>query len=165
MRIKVLSRKEVENGEALGADAVISIRGSTSRAEPDLAAALAQATRGESARLLRLKFDDVGLVTYRHLVGPSMAQIQDAVDFGKSIISGHSLFDGPVDDPLVIIQCEQGCSRSSAIALALLADHHGPGNESVAVNDLMRGEAAAPCLEVMKIDARNSAWHEEGRIS
>jgi hypothetical protein len=50
MRIKVLSWTEVENGEALSADAVISIRGSTSRAEPELAAALVQATRGESGR-------------------------------------------------------------------------------------------------------------------
>ena len=138
MRIKVLSRKEVESGEALGADGVISIRGSTSRSEPDLTAALVQATRGEIARLLRLSFDDIGLATYRHLVGPTMAQIQEAVEFGRSIVHGQNLFDGPVANPLVAIHCEHGKSRSSSIGLALLADHHGAGNEHDAVNALMR---------------------------
>ena len=140
MRVKVLSRKKVESGEAEGCDAVISIRGSTSRNEPELAAALAQATRGESARQLRLYFDDVGLPTYRHLIGPTMTQISDAVAFGRSIVHGHNLFDGPIADPLIAVHCEQGRSRSSAVALALLADHHGPGNEVAAVNELMRGD-------------------------
>ena len=52
MRIKVLSRSEVESGAAEGADGVISIRGTASGSEPELATALVQATRGESARLV-----------------------------------------------------------------------------------------------------------------
>ena len=138
MRVKVLSRAEVESGEAEGCDAVISIRGSTSRNEPQLVAALAQATRGESARQLRLLFDDVGLPTYRHLLGPTMTQISDAVAFGRSVISGHNLFDGPIADPLIAVHCEQGRSRSAAVALTLLADYHGAGNERDAVNVLLR---------------------------
>jgi len=140
MRVKVLSRREVEAGEAIGADAVISIRGSAPRTEPELAAALAQATRGESARLLRLHFDDVALPTYRHLVGPTMEQVSTAVAFGRAIISGDNLFDVAVDDPLIAVHCEHGRSRSAAIALALLADHHGVGNETAAVAELMRGD-------------------------
>jgi hypothetical protein len=54
MRVRVLSRVEVEAGGAEGADAVISIRASAESVEPDLAIALAQATEGESARFLRL---------------------------------------------------------------------------------------------------------------
>ena len=140
MRIKVLSKKEILAGEALGADGVISIRGSSSGDEPELAAALAQATRGERARLLRLAFDDIALATYRHLVGPTMTQISDAVEFGRSIVDGRNLFDGAVTDPLIVVHCEHGKSRSAAIALAVMADHLGAGAEHEAVNALMRGD-------------------------
>jgi hypothetical protein len=75
MRIRVLSRAEIEAGGAEGADAVISTRASAEAAEPDLAIALVPATGSESARLLRLSFDDIGMARYGHFVGPSMAQI------------------------------------------------------------------------------------------
>jgi len=165
MRIKVLSRKEVESGEALGADGVISIRRSTSRSEPDLTAALVQATRGETARLLRLSFDDIGLATYRHLVGPTMAQIQEAVEFGRSIIDGRTLFDGPVPDPVVAIHCEHGKSRSSAIALTLLADHHGAGAEQDAVNALMRGDVSdRMCPNSLAVNLADACLWRYGRL-
>jgi predicted protein tyrosine phosphatase len=139
MRIRVLSRVEVEAGGAEGADAVISIRGSTGAAERDLAIALTQAIGGESARLLRLSFDDIGMERYGHFVGPSMAQIIDVIEFGRCVVDGGSFFDGPsVDPPLIAIHCEHGKSRSAAIALALLADHLGDGQEREAVNMLLR---------------------------
>lgn len=139
MRIKVLSRMEVESGSADGADGVISIRGSTVGNEPELATALAQATRGESARLLRLSFDDIGIPAYGHFRGPTMSQIQDAIEFGRSIVDGRKLFDGPsAEPPLIAVHCEHGKSRSAAIALALLADHFGAGHEHDTVNELMR---------------------------
>jgi predicted protein tyrosine phosphatase len=141
MRVRVLSRVEVEAGGAEGADAVISIRASTEAVEPDLAIALAQATGGESARLLRLSFDDIGMERYRHFVGPSMAQITDAMEFGRRVIDGDSFFDGPsAGPPLIAIHCEHGKSRSAAVALALLADHLGDGRERDAVNTLLRGD-------------------------
>ena len=139
MRIRVLSRAEVESGAAEGADAVISIRGSAASSEPELATALVQATRGESARLLKLSFDDIGMPEYGHFVGPTMTQVSDAIAFGRSIVDGQHLFDGPSSTPpLIAIHCEHGKSRSSAIALALLADHIGAGREEDAVNTLMR---------------------------
>lgn len=139
MRIKVLSRSEVESGAAEGADAVISIRGSAGASEPELATALVQATRGESARLLKLSFDDIGMPEYGHFLGPTMAQIADAIAFGRSIVDGQHLFDGPsAEPPLIAIHCEHGKSRSAAVALALLADHFGVGRERDAVNALMR---------------------------
>ncbi len=141
MRIRVLSRVEVEAGGAEGADAVISIRASTDGIESDLAIALAQATKGESARLLRLSFDDIGMERYGHFVGPSMAQISDAIEFGRRVIDGSTFFDGPsIGPPLIAIHCEHGKSRSAAIALALLADHLGDGREHDAVNTLLRGD-------------------------
>jgi predicted protein tyrosine phosphatase len=141
MRVRVLSRVEVEAGGAEGADAVISIRSSTELVEPDLAIALTQATGGESARLLRLSFDDIGMERYGHFVGPSMAQITDAIEFGRRVIDGGSFFDGPsAGSPLIAIHCEYGKSRSPAVALALLADHLGDGRERDAVNTLLRGD-------------------------
>ena len=61
MRVRILSKREVEAGGAEGADAVISIRGSARPSETQLALAIAQATGGESARLLKLSFDDIGV--------------------------------------------------------------------------------------------------------
>jgi predicted protein tyrosine phosphatase len=141
MRIRVLSRAEVEAGGAEGADAVISIRASTDAAEPNLAIALVQATGGESARLLRLSFDDIGMERYGHFVGPSMAQITEVIEFGRRVVDGGSFFDGPsVGPPLIAIHCEHGKSRSAAVALALLADHLGDGQEHEAVNMLLRDD-------------------------
>ena len=88
MRVRVLSRAEVEAGGAEGAHAVISIRGSADASEPELCAALAQATGGESARLLRLSFDDIGLAQYDRFVGPTMTQITDAIEFGRCVVDG-----------------------------------------------------------------------------
>ena len=141
MRVRVLSRVEVEAGLAEAADAVISIRGSAELVERDLDIALAQATRGESARLLRLRFDDIGMERYGHFIGPSMAQIADAIEFGRRVIDGGSFFDGPSAGPaLIAIHCEHGKSRSAAIAVALLADHLGDGREREAVNTLLRSD-------------------------
>jgi predicted protein tyrosine phosphatase len=141
MRVRVLSRVEVEAGDAEGADAVISIRASTDAAEPDLATALTQATDGESARLLRLSFDDIGMERYGHFVGPNMAQITEVIEFGRRVVDGGSFFDGPsVGPPLIAIHCEHGKSRSAAVALALLADHLGDGHEHEAVNTLLRND-------------------------
>jgi predicted protein tyrosine phosphatase len=139
MRIRVLSRTEVESGGAEGADAVISIRSSANATTPDLALALAQATRGESARLLRLSFDDIATAKLGHRIGPTMLQIAEAVEFGRCVADGRHLFDGRVvGSPLIAVHCEHGKSRSAAIALALLADHFGDGREQDAVNALLR---------------------------
>ncbi len=139
MRVRVLSR--VEAGGAEGADAVISIRGTDRVSEPQLAAALTQASRGESARLLKLSFDDISMPHYGHFIGPTMDQIADVLEFGRSITRGQAPFDGPVPvQRLVAVHCEHGKSRSAAIALALLADHYGHGREHEAVNALLRDD-------------------------
>jgi predicted protein tyrosine phosphatase len=138
MRVKVLSRREVEAGGAEGADAVISIRPTATEKEPGLALALAQAIRGESARLLRLCFDDIGVAAHGRHVGPTMDQVRDAIQFARSIVEGRSLFDGPSPDPLIVVHCEQSKSRSAALAIALLADQLGFGRERDAVSAVLR---------------------------
>ena len=140
MRLRILSRTEVEAGGAEGADAVISIRGVADGNEPELALAIAQATGGESARLLKLSFDDIGMAKYGHFVGPTVHDISEVVEFGRQIADGRYLFDGPSADPLIVVHCEHGKSRSAAIALALLADHFGDGFEADAVNNLLRAD-------------------------
>jgi predicted protein tyrosine phosphatase len=137
MRVKALSRAEVETGGAEGADAVITIRPTAAGTESDLMLAPALSTRGECARLLKLVFDDVGVPTYGQLIGPTVDQVSNAIRFGRSIADGRNLFDGPAADPLIAVHCEFGRSRSAAIALALLADHFGAGNQRGAVSALM----------------------------
>jgi predicted protein tyrosine phosphatase len=140
MRVRILSRTEVETGYADGADALISIRGLADGNEPQLALAIAQAIKGESARLLKLSFDDIGMAEYGHFVGPTMDQVIDVIEFGRQIADGRYLFDGPSSDPLIVIHCEHGKSRSAAVALALLADHLGDGFELDSVNCLLRAD-------------------------
>ncbi|MCB8878028.1 hypothetical protein [Acidisoma silvae] len=139
MRIKILSRSEVENGAAEGADAVISIQGAHAATNRQLDLALAQVTGNESARLLKLRFDDIGVPRYRRAVGPTMQQIDAAIAFGRLVRSGADFFDGPpAAPPTIAVHCEYGRSRSAAIGLALLADFLGDGREQAAVNALLR---------------------------
>ncbi len=141
MRIRVLSRAEVEDGGTEGASGIISIRSPTRSADGNLAVALAQATQGESARLLKLSFDDIGMERYGQFVGPTMGHIAEAIEFGRQVIDGRGFFDGPNDEPpLIAVHCEHGKSPSGAIALALLADHLGEGREYDAVNMLLRDD-------------------------
>jgi predicted protein tyrosine phosphatase len=140
MRVRILSRTEVEAGGAEGAEALISIRGVADRDGPLLTLAIAQATGGESARLLKLSYDDIGMIQYGHFVGPTISEISEIIEFGRQIVDGRYLFDGPNSNPLIVIQCEHGKSRSAAIALALLADHLGDGFEVDAVNSLLRAD-------------------------
>jgi predicted protein tyrosine phosphatase len=140
MKVRVLSRLEVEAGAAEGADAIISIRGTSHGSGRTLDLALRQASRGESARLQRLIFDDIGIAALDHLVGPSMAEVANAIEFGRNVADGRIFFDGPVAQPTIAVHCEHGKSRSAAIALALVADHLGDGREYDAVNVLLRDD-------------------------
>jgi predicted protein tyrosine phosphatase len=129
MRVVVLSRAAIEAGAAHGADAVISIRSTTIEPEPALDQALAALGEGDG-RLLRLRFDDIGMASYRHFIGPTAAQIAEAISFGRAVRQR-------VAAPQIVVHCEFGRSRSAAIALALLADRVGTGGEQDAVAELL----------------------------
>jgi predicted protein tyrosine phosphatase len=166
MRVTVLSNAEIEAGGAEGAHAIISLCGSTDISRPELSTALIQATGGESARLLRLCFDDLGMEQFAHFRGPTMAQISDAIDFGRSVADGRDFFDGPiVGPPLVAVHSEHGRSRSSAIALALLADYFGSRHESEAVNTLLRSDLEdRMCPNPMVVDLTDSCLFRYGHL-
>lgn len=134
MRVLVLSRRQVEDGAAQGADAVVSVRGTAARGLGTLDEALAQAVLGDCGAVLRLALDDIGVPALGPLRGPTQAQVDEAVDFGRALRSA-------MPDPLVAVHCELGRSRSSALALALLADALGPGGEGEAVRRVLRLDA------------------------
>jgi len=82
-----------------------------------------------------------GMERYGHFVGPSMAQISEVTEFGRRVVDGSRFFNGPrVGSPLIAVHCEHGKSRSASVALALLANHLGDGQEHEAVNMLLRDD-------------------------
>lgn len=128
------------SGVAEGTDAIISIRGPTDAAGTELAVAFAQATGNESARLLRLSFDDIGIAQQGDLTGPSMAQITDAIEFGRSVADGQSFYDGSLGREATIpVHCEQEKWLSRHCSCTV-ADHFGNGREQDAVNALLRND-------------------------
>lgn len=134
MRLLVLTRRQVEDGAAEGADAVISIRGHNARNTKTLDAALDQAVLGEVDRVLRLTFDDIGIPSFGPQRGPGSEHVNQVVDFGRLVRASNA-------DPLITVHCEMGRSRSTAVGLALLADGHGPGREMESVSSLLRLDA------------------------
>jgi predicted protein tyrosine phosphatase len=76
-----------------------------------------------------LRFDDVPAPKIMMIDGlwrgPTEADLQAAIDFARM-----------APRPL-IVHCEQGKSRSAGIALAVLADQLGPGQEGEAVRQMM----------------------------
>lgn len=135
MKVRVLSRAEVESGAAEGADAVVSIRPASS-ADPfdDLDLAVRQAVLGDADAILVLRFDDIGIPGYGSYVGPTIEDVAAGLEFCRRIREVRP-------DATVAVHCEMGRSRSAAVALALLADRFGPGREEEAVATLLRDDA------------------------
>ena len=138
MRVIVLPRAAIIDGAAEGADAVVSIRGAALSAadEANLDLAVTQAVAGDVEAVLRLRFDDVGLERFALderavLKGPTFEDVQNVIEFGRRVRAERA-------DVSVVSHCEQGRSRSTAVALAILADAFGPGREEEAVAALMR---------------------------
>jgi len=133
MQLRVLSRHSVEDGEAGGADAVISIRPSAETDLANLDLAVAQAVEGEVGAVLVLRFDDIAVPAYGPFVGPGMSDVAAVLDFAQT-----ARLRSP--DGLLAIHCEHGVSRSAAMALAVLADQFGNGRKDEAVDALMRND-------------------------
>ena len=78
---------------------------------------------------LELRFDDVPISEIQLADGlwrgPTMADLEAALDFAR------------IASAPLVVHCEAGRSRSTGIALAILADHCGSGHEDVAVRQLM----------------------------
>lgn len=139
-RVQVLSRVAVLNGEAAGSNMVISIRPTVRLSVPhddtQLDAACRQSLTGDADLFLCLAFDDIGVESF--LLGTAQRSIQLAGPTFEDVQSAISARRSLSPEALVAVHCEFGRSRSTAIALALLADAHGPGREAEAVADLLR---------------------------
>lgn len=133
MRVRVLSRRAVEDGGAWDADAIISIRPSAAADLDDLDLAVAQAVDGEVDAMLVLRFDDIATPSYGPYVGPTMREVGVALDFARAARER-------TPGGLLVVHCEHGVSRSAAVALAVLADELGDNNEAEAVGALLRDD-------------------------
>ncbi|NUB11255.1 hypothetical protein GAY28_00215 [Azospirillum brasilense] len=119
-------------GTAEGAAGVISIRGTAPEDDmADLDLACAQAVLGEVDAVLVMQFDDIGIDRYGPYSGPTMQHVTAALDFARAARDREP-------DGTLVVHCLHGRSRSTAIALAILADQHGPGRETEAVAALLR---------------------------
>ncbi len=76
------------------------------------------------SKQLILRFDDINQSMDDYVV-PQMSHIKRALDFADKIKDGS-----------LLIHCRAGISRSSAIALAVIAKRLGSGKEEEAVNTL-----------------------------
>ena len=80
--------------------------------------------QGDEPKQLILRFDDINEPIDDYVV-PQMIHIKKALDFA------HEIEDGSL-----LVHCRAGISRSSAIALAVIAKRLGSGKEEEAVNTL-----------------------------
>ena len=78
----------------------------------------------DEPKQLILRFDDINQPMDDY-VTPQMSHIKRALEFADKIEGGS-----------LLIHCHAGISRSSAIALAVIAKRLGPGKEEEAVNTL-----------------------------
>ena len=136
MRVLVLSQADVEAGHAEGTDAIISIRASAPASSAALDLAMHQAVLGDLDASLVLRFDDIGIPAYGPCRGPTMDDVSAALEFARS-----ARVHAP--DGTLAVHCRHGVSRSSAVALALVADALGPGREAEAVAELLRQDIDA----------------------
>ena len=80
--------------------------------------------QGDEPKQLILRFDDINEPIDDYVV-PQLSHIKRALDFADNI-----------EDGSLLVHCNAGISRSSAIALAVIAKRLGSGKEEEAVNTL-----------------------------
>ncbi|MBP0447808.1 hypothetical protein J8J14_23985 [Roseomonas sp. SSH11] len=137
-----LPQAAIERGD-VSAGALVSITGVS------FAPAVIEEPRF-GGRVLRVVFDDVPLPEFtalgRRWIGPTREQVQDAIAFGRECRAAG------VEE--VAVHCLHGKSRSTAIALALMADALGRGGEGAAVEALLARDLtgkASPNVGVVRV--------------
>jgi predicted protein tyrosine phosphatase len=100
---------------------------------------------------LVLAFEDLDTPTDA-IITASREQIAAAIEFGRAHRTGAML-----------IHCHAGIARSTAVALAIIADRLGPGQEEIALAELLKLQQwAVPNLHVVRL--ADSILGREGRL-
>ena len=153
MQVSVHSRAAVEKG-MVRADALISICGPDQDAppfNPDW-------FRGE---VLPLAFDDIPVEAWtdRHGAtwsGPSRGQVIGAIDFARYVITHETTH--------IAVHCEQGKSRSAAIALAVLAATSSATEQEVVATLMTQDVDAQFCFNPGIVRHADELLGREGRL-
>lgn len=121
--------------------------------------------------LLRLAFDDVPQEVWigrdgTRWMGPKEEDLLAALDFARPFVAKASNEGrGPGDPPAVAVHCEQGRSRSAAIALAICAEAYGPGREADAVRAVLSGDVdGRRCFNPFLVRAADRILDRKGRL-
>ena len=114
--IHICSLHQVREIDVSTYDGIITIEDTTIR-EPFR-------VQTDEPKQLILRFDDINQPMDDYVV-PQMSHIKRALDFSDKIDGGS-----------LLVHCHAGISRSSAIALAVIAKKLGSGKEQEAVNTL-----------------------------
>ena len=94
----------------------------------------------ESTAQLVLRFDDIREAIDAY-IPPNESIIRSALEFGRRFV-----------DKTIMIHCHAGSSRSPAIALAIIADRLGSGQEGLAVDGMFEiAKWASPNIGVVEI--------------
>jgi predicted protein tyrosine phosphatase len=133
LEVRPYPQAEIEGGTVRGAG-LISIR---SPGE-----SVAYAPNLFDSRVLELVFDDVPVATFvkadgQRFAGATRADIERALAFARRVAAEQA-------DGHLAVHCAFGRSRSSAIAVAILADLLGQGREMEAVDRLLRFDRPHP---------------------
>ena len=157
LAVSVHSQADVEDG-LVRADALISIRGVAPPREPVIDAALF----GE--RVLVLRFDDIPVPAWRdhhgqEWVGPQPSQITDALQFAQRVAETACDRRGRL-----AVHCLQGRSRSSAVALAVIAQQLGAGREDEAVAQLLAEDEGTVACNPGVIRLADRLLARDGRL-
>ena len=100
---------------------------------------------------LVLAFEDLDTPT-TSIITASREQIAAAIEFGRANQTGA-----------LLVHCHAGISRSTAVALAIIADRLGSGQEKVALAELLNLQAmAVPNLQVVAL--ADDILGREGRL-
>ena len=128
-------RAVVESG-AIAADALISIRPAEQNAHLFPPVAIPE---GRFGSVLVLPFDDIPCTSWKDgrtgtvWLGPTETHLANAIAFARGVFAVEP-------EAFIAVHCEQGKSRSAAVALAVTADRLGSGNEEEAVRLLLEND-------------------------
>jgi predicted protein tyrosine phosphatase len=113
--------------------------------------------------VLPLQFDDIPVPEWTDAKGtawkgPTLDHLKQALTFAHAVCARNK-------DAFITVHCHQGKSRSAAIALAILADHLGVGQEEAAVRALLDHDVEGQmCFNPGLVRMADGLLNGEGRL-